>query len=66
MAVDPAAPHEEAPVANARLEDTRSRSSASLVEMLERLGGWTVALLARPRVRDEFRALVAAAEQLAL
>jgi hypothetical protein len=51
MAAEPAAPHEEAPAANPRPEDTRSRSGASLVETLERLGRWTVALLARPRAR---------------
>ncbi len=51
MAEDPAAPQEEAPAAETRLEDTRRRPGSPLVETLERLARWTVALLARPRAR---------------
>jgi hypothetical protein len=51
MASETAAPQEEAPAAETRLEDKRSSAGASLTALLERLGRWTVALLARPRVR---------------
>jgi hypothetical protein len=51
MASETAAPQEEAPAVETRQEDKRSTSRASLVALLERLGRWTVALLARPRVR---------------
>ncbi|WP_249009321.1 hypothetical protein [Conexibacter sp. DBS9H8] len=52
MDSETAAPQPEAPTAQSRPEDKRSSSlSAPLVGLLERLGRWTAALLARPRAR---------------
>jgi hypothetical protein len=58
MAPETAAPQEEAPAVETQPEDKRGRSRASLVGLLERLGRWTVALLARPRVRTVLVGLV--------